>query len=146
MTTPAGWKDAYQQFCEGGWNALPGPEQYGGQGLPEVLAVAVTEIWNAANLSFSLCPLLSQGAVAALLSHGSVELKETYMPKMVSGEWPGTMNLTEPHAGSDLGALRTRAERQDDGSYRLFGTKIFITYGDHDLSENIVHMVLARLA
>ena len=145
VTTPAGWQDAYHQFCEGGWNALPGPEQYGGQGLPEVLAVAVTEIWNAANLSFSLCPLLSQGAVAALLSHGSDDLKVTYLPKMVSGEWPGTMNLTEPHAGSDLGALRTRAERQDDGSYRLFGTKIFITYGDHDLSENIVHMVLARL-
>lgn len=144
VRTPDGWKDAYARFCEGGWNALPGPEEFGGQGLPEVVSVAVTEIWNAANLSFSLCPLLSQGAVAALLSHGSVELKKAYLPKMVSGEWPGTMNLTEPHAGSDLGHIRTRAERQPDGTYKLFGNKIFITYGDHDLADNIVHMVLAR--
>ncbi|MGI9423306.1 MAG: acyl-CoA dehydrogenase [Hyphomicrobiaceae bacterium] len=145
VVTPDGWREAYRQFCEGGWNALPGPEKYGGQGLPEVVSVAVTEIWNAANLSFSLCPLLSQGAVAALLSHGSDQLKDTYLPKMIAGDWPGTMNLTESHAGSDLGALRTRAERQDDGTYKLFGTKIFITYGDHELSENIIHLVLARL-
>ena len=144
VTTPEGWKDAYTQFCEGGWCALSGPEQYGGQALPEVVSVAVSEIWNSANMSFSLCPLLSHGATAALQSHGSEELKNTYMPKMVSGEWPGTMNLTEPHCGSDLGALRTRAERQDDGTYKLYGTKIFISYGDHDLSENIVHLVLAR--
>ncbi len=144
VVTPEGWQAAYDQFCESGWNALPGPEAYGGQGLPEVVSVAVTEIWNAANLSFSLCPLLSQGAVAALLSHGSDALKDTFLPKMVSGEWPGTMNLTEPHAGSDLGHIKTRAERQEDGTYRLYGTKIFITYGDHDLADNIVHMVLAR--
>lgn len=144
VTTPEGWKDAYKQFCEGGWSALSGPEQYGGQALPEVVSVAVTEIWNAANLSFSLCPLLSHGAVAALNSHGSDALKDTYLPKMVSGEWPGTMNLTEPHSGSDLGVLRTRAEKQDDGTYKLFGTKIFISYGDHDLADNIVHLVLAR--
>ncbi len=144
VSTPAGWQAAYSQFCDSGWNALPGPEAYGGQGLPEVVAVAVTEIWNAANLSFSLCPLLSQGAVAALLSHGSDDLKSTFLPNMVSGQWPGTMNLTEPHAGSDLGHIRTRAERQADGTYKLFGTKIFITYGDHDLADNIVHMVLAR--
>ncbi len=144
VSTPEGFQDAYNQFCEAGWNALPGPEEFGGQGLPEAVSVAVMEIWNAANMSFSLCPLLSQGATAALLSHGSDELKARYLPKMVSGEWPGTMNLTEPHAGSDLGHLRTRAERQDDGTYKIFGTKIFISYGDHDLTENIVHLVLAR--
>ncbi|MGI9521053.1 MAG: acyl-CoA dehydrogenase [Hyphomicrobiaceae bacterium] len=144
VKTPDGWKDAYRQFCEAGWNALPGPAAYGGQELPETLAVAVTEIWNAANLSFSLCPLLTQSAVAALQSHGSDELKALYLPHLVSGRWPGTMNLTEPHCGSDLAALRTRAAKQEDGTYRLFGTKIFITYGDHDLAENVVHMVLAR--
>ncbi|MEM9356722.1 MAG: acyl-CoA dehydrogenase [Pseudomonadota bacterium] len=144
VSTPAGWQDAYNQFCEGGWNSLPGPEEFGGQGLPEAVSVAVMEIWNAANMSFSLCPLLSQGATAALLSQGSDELKARYLPKMVSGEWPGTMNLTEPHAGSDLGHLRAKAERQEDGTYKVFGTKIYITYGDHDLTENIVHLVLAR--
>jgi len=144
VETPAGWKDAYRQFCEGGWNALPGPEAYGGQGLPEVVSVAVMESWNAANMAFSLCPLLTQGTIASLLSHGSEELKALYLAKIVSGEWTGTMNLTEPHAGSDLGHIKSRAERQPDGTYKLFGTKIYITYGDHDLSENIVHMVLAR--
>ncbi|MCB1510688.1 MAG: acyl-CoA dehydrogenase, partial [Hyphomicrobiaceae bacterium] len=145
VVTPEGWRQAYAQFCEGGWAALPAPEVYGGQGLPEIVASAVGEIWNAASLSFGLCPLLTQGAIAALAAHGTDALKSVYIEKMVSGEWTGTMNLTEPHAGSDLGALRTRAERHPDGTYRLFGTKIFITYGDHDLTDNIVHMVLARL-
>jgi alkylation response protein AidB-like acyl-CoA dehydrogenase len=146
VSTPKGWREAYAKFCEGGWNALTGPEAHGGQDLPGILASGTTEIWNAANLSFALCPLLTMGAIDALKAHGSKELIATYLPKMVSGEWPGTMNLTEPHAGSDVGALRTRAEPQGDGTYRLFGTKTFITYGDHDLTENIVHMVLARLS
>ena len=145
VTTPEGWQDAYRQFCEGGWNALTGPEEFGGQNLPEIVSVATAEIWNAANLSFGLGPLLTMAAIDALKAHGSRELKERYLAKMVSGEWTGTMNLTEPHAGSDLGHLRTRAEPQGDGTYKLFGTKIYITYGDHDLTDNIVHMVLARL-
>jgi alkylation response protein AidB-like acyl-CoA dehydrogenase len=145
VTTPQGWQAAYAQFCEGGWNALTGPEAQGGQDLPEIVSGATSEIWNAANLSFGLCPLLTMGAIDALKAHGSKELIETYLPKMISGEWSGTMNLTEPHAGSDVGALRTKAEPQGDGTYRIFGTKTFITYGDHDLTENIVHMVLARL-
>ena len=144
VVTPEGWPDAYKQFCESGWNALPGPEAYGGQGLPEVVSVAVTEIWNAANIAFSLCPLLTQGAFTSLMQYGSDELKNLYLPKIVSGVWPGTMNLTEPHAGSDIGHIKTRAERQPDGTYKIFGTKIYITYGDHDLSENIIHSVLAR--
>jgi acyl-CoA dehydrogenase len=145
VTTPEGWREAYRQYCEAGWNSLTGPEEFGGQDLPEIVASATGEIWNAANLAFGLCPLLTMGAIDALRVYGSKELLDTYLPKMVSGEWTGTMNLTEPHAGSDLGGLRTRAERQGDGTYRLFGTKIYITYGDHDLTENIVHMVLARL-
>jgi acyl-CoA dehydrogenase len=145
VATPPGWKEAYDRFVAGGWSALPCPEEYGGQGLPEVVSMAACEIWNAANLSFGLCPLLTQGAIDALVTDGSEELKRLYLPKMVSGEWTGTMNLTEPQAGSDLGALKTKAVRQPDGTYRLFGTKIFITYGDHELTENIVHMVLARL-
>jgi 3-(methylsulfanyl)propanoyl-CoA dehydrogenase len=145
IVTPEGWKAAYDQFRDGGWSALPAPEAYGGQNLPEIVSVAVSEIWNSACLSFGLCPLLTQGAIAALDASGSNELKSIYIEKMVSGEWTGTMNLTEPQAGSDLAALRTRAEPQPDGTYRLFGTKIFISYGDHDLTENIVHMVLARL-
>ena len=145
VLTPEGWAEAYAQFCEGGWNALTGPEAYGGQDLPGIVASATNEIWNAANLSFALCPLLTMGAIDALKAHGSKELIETYLGKMVSGEWPGTMNLTEPHAGSDVGALRTRAEPQGDGTYRLYGTKTFITYGDHDLADNIVHMVLGRV-
>jgi acyl-CoA dehydrogenase len=145
VSTPEGWPEAYAQFCEGGWNALTGPEAYGGQDLPEIVASATTEIWNAANLSFGLCPILTMGAIDALQQHGSKELIETYLPKLVSGEWAGTMNLTEPHAGSDVGAIRSRAEPQDDGAYKVFGTKTFITYGDQDLTENIIHMVLARL-
>ncbi|MGH6815057.1 MAG: acyl-CoA dehydrogenase [Hyphomicrobiaceae bacterium] len=145
VETPPGWKDAYRAFAQGGWSALPCPAEFGGQNLPEIVAMAVCEIWNAANLSFGLCPLLTQGAIDALYLHGSPELKRIYLPKMIDGTWCGTMNLTEPQAGSDLGALKTKAVRQADGTYRLFGTKIFITYGDHDLTENIVHMVLARL-
>jgi alkylation response protein AidB-like acyl-CoA dehydrogenase len=145
VATPPGWKAAYDRFVEGGWSALPCPEEYGGQGLPEIVSMAVCEIWNAANLSFGLCPLLTQGAIDALVTDGSEELKRLYLPKMIAGAWTGTMDLTEPQAGSDLGALKTKAVRQPDGSYRLFGTKIFITYGDHELTENIVHMVLARL-
>jgi alkylation response protein AidB-like acyl-CoA dehydrogenase len=143
--TPPGWKAAYDAFRAAGWNALPCPEAFGGQDLPGTLAMAVCEMWNAANLSFGLCPLLTQGAIDALCTGGSDELKRRYLPRMVSGEWTGTMNLTEPQAGSDLSVIRTRAERAADGTYRLFGTKIFITYGDHDLTENIVHLVLARL-
>jgi len=145
VTTPAGWKDAYRSFTAAGWCALPCPEAYGGQGLPGVVSMAACEIWNAANLSFGLCPLLTQGAIDALHADGSEDLKERYLPRMISGEWTGTMNLTEPQAGSDLAAIKARAVRQADGSYRIFGTKIFITYGEHELTENIVHMVLARL-
>lgn len=145
VTTPDGWKDAYKQFVAGGWSALPCPEAYGGQGLPGVLSMAACEIWNATNLSFGLCPLLTQGAIDALHADGSDELKAIYLPKMVSGEWTGTMNLTEPQAGSDLSAIRTKAVKQADGTYRIFGTKIFITYGDHEMTDNIVHLVLARL-
>ncbi len=145
VRTPDGWAEAYRQFAEGGWAALPAPEAYGGQGLPQVVSMAVSEIWNATNLSFGLCPLLTQGAIDALLVGGSDDIKEKYLPKMVSGDWTGTMNLTEPHAGSDLSTLKTRAERQDDGSYKITGTKIYITYGEHEMAENIIHLVLARL-
>ncbi|HML42998.1 MAG TPA: acyl-CoA dehydrogenase [Hyphomicrobium zavarzinii] len=145
VVTPMGWKEAYGAFREAGWSALPCQEQYGGQALPETVAMAVCEMWNAANLSFGLCPLLTQGAIDALHAGGSDKLKKDYLPRMVSGEWTGTMNLTEPHAGSDLSVITTRAERHEDGTYRIFGTKIFITYGDHDLTENIIHLVLARL-
>lgn len=145
VATPPGWKAAYDAFRAAGWSGLPCPETFGGQDLPETLAMAVCEMWNAANLSFGLCPLLTQGAIDALHAGGSEALKRRYLPRMVSGEWTGTMNLTEPHAGSDLSGLSARAERMTDGTYRLFGTKIFITYGDHDLTENIVHLVLARL-
>ena len=145
VTSPQGWKEAYKGFVEGGWAALTGPEDYGGQGLPAVVSSAVSEIWNASNMAFGLCPLLTQGAVDALHAVGSEELKRKFLPRMVSGEWTGTMNLTEPQAGSDLAALRSRAERQPDGTYRIFGTKIFITYGEHELTPNIIHMVLARL-
>jgi acyl-CoA dehydrogenase len=145
VVTPPGWKEAYQQFAEGGWGALSAPEEWGGQNLPAVAATAAGEIWNAANLAFGLCPLLTFGAIDAIEAQGSEELKRIYLPKMVTGEWTGTMNLTEPHAGSDLGHLTTRAEKQADGSYRIFGTKIFITYGDHEMTDNIIHLVLARL-
>jgi acyl-CoA dehydrogenase len=145
VVTPPGWKEAYRQFAEGGWPALSAPEEWGGQHLPQLIATAAGEIWNGANLAFGLCPLLTLGAVDALEAQGSEHLKRLYLPKMVAGEWSGTMNLTEAHAGSDLGHLQTRAVPQADGTYRLFGTKIFITYGDHELTPNIIHLVLARL-
>jgi alkylation response protein AidB-like acyl-CoA dehydrogenase len=145
VVTPDGWKAAYKQFAEGGWGALAASEEWGGQNLPQVVATAAGEIWNAANLAFGLCPLLTFGAIDAIEAQGSEDLKKTYLPKMVTGEWTGTMNLTEPHAGSDLGHLKTRAEKQADGTYRIFGTKIFITYGDHEMTDNIIHLVLARL-
>lgn len=145
VVTPNGWADAYRQFVEQGWGALPCPVAFGGQGLPEIAQMAAAEIWNSANMAFGLCPLLTQGAIHAIMIAGTDEQKSTYLPKMVTGEWTGTMNLTEPHAGSDLGEIRTKAVRQGDGTYRIFGTKIFITYGDHELAENIIHLVLARL-
>ncbi|MDP2171172.1 MAG: acyl-CoA dehydrogenase C-terminal domain-containing protein [Rhodocyclaceae bacterium] len=145
VTTPPGWKEAYQSFCAAGWNGIVLPPAFGGQGLPDVLGVAVKEMVCSANLSFSLGPLLTTGAVEALLTCASDELKAIYLEKMVTGEWTGTMNLTEPQAGSDLAQIRSRAEPQADGSYRIFGQKIFITYGDHDMTDNIVHLVLARL-
>jgi 3-(methylsulfanyl)propanoyl-CoA dehydrogenase len=145
VTTAPGWPDAYKRWTEAGWNAVSGPEAFGGQGLPLAINAVCTEIWSAANISFGLCPLLTLSAIEALQAHGSEELKKIYLGKLISGEWPGTMQLTEPQAGSDVGALRTRAERTSDGTYRIKGTKIFITYGDHDMSDNIVHFVLARL-
>jgi acyl-CoA dehydrogenase len=145
VTTAPGWPDAYKRWTEGGWNAVSGPEDFGGQGLPLAINAACTEIWSAANVAFGLCPLLTASAMEALDAHGSDELKKIYLEKLVSGEWTGTMQLTEPQAGSDVGALRTRAEKQADGTYRIKGTKIFITYGDHDMTDNIVHFVLARL-
>jgi acyl-CoA dehydrogenase len=145
VTTAPGWRDAYKRWTDGGWNAVSGPEAFGGQGLPLAINAACTEIWSASNIAFGLCPLLTLSAIEALDAHGSEELKKTYLGKLVSGEWTGTMQLTEPQAGSDVGALRTRAEPMPDGTYRLKGTKIFITYGDHDMTDNIVHFVLARL-
>lgn len=145
VTTAPGWPDAYKRWTEGGWNAVSGPEDFGGQGLPLAINAACTEIWSASNVAFGLCPLLTASAMEALDVHGSDELKKIYLEKLVSGEWTGTMQLTEPQAGSDVGALRTRAERQADGTYRIKGTKIFITYGEHDMTDNIVHFVLARL-
>ena len=145
VVTPPGWKEAYHAWAEGGWNALPAPEAYGGQGLPTLVQSACTEMWNSAAFAFALGPLLTVGAIEALNAHGSDYLKETYLARLVSGEWMGTMNLTEPQAGSDLNALRAKAERTGDGTYRISGQKIFITYGDHEMTDNIVHLVLARL-
>jgi alkylation response protein AidB-like acyl-CoA dehydrogenase len=145
VTTPPGWADAYRRWSEAGWNAVAGSEQWGGQGLPLALNFACTELWSAANMAFGLCPLLTASAIEALEAHGNELLKKIYLAKLISGEWTGTMQLTEPQAGSDVGALRTRAERAGDGTYRLFGSKIFITYGEHDMTDNIVHFVLARL-
>ncbi len=145
VETPAGWREAYQRFVAGGWGSLAAPEEWGGQNLPAIVATVAGEIWNSANMGFGLCPLLTFGAIDAIEAQGSAELKRTYLPKMVAGEWSGTMNLTEPQAGSDLSQLKTRAVPQGDGSYRLFGTKIFITYGDHEMTDNIIHLVLARL-
>jgi len=145
VTTTPGFKEAFKQYAEGGWQGLQHPTEFGGQGLPKTIGAACGEILNAANMSFALCPLLTDGAIEALLTAGSDELKAIYLEKLVSGQWTGTMNLTEPQAGSDLSLVRTRAEPQPDGSYRIFGTKIFITYGEHDMAENIVHLVLARV-
>ncbi|HEY9065865.1 MAG TPA: acyl-CoA dehydrogenase [Burkholderiaceae bacterium] len=146
VTTTPGFKQAFRQFAEGGWQGLQHPAEFGGQGLPKTIGAACNEMLNGANLSFALCPLLTDGAIEAILTAGTHEQQQLYLPKMISGEWTGTMNLTEPQAGSDLALVRTRAEPQPDGTYRIFGTKIFITYGEHDMAPNIVHLVLARVA
>lgn len=145
VTSPQGFRDAYQQWVAGGWAGVTAAPEQGGMGLPHSVNFACSEIWNGASMGFALCPLLSEGALGALNAYASPELKETYVKRLASGEWTGTMNLTEPQAGSDLNAVRARAERAGDGSYRVFGQKIFITYGEHDLADNIVHLVLARL-
>ena len=145
VTAAPGFKEAFKQFIEGGWQGLQHPAHFGGQGLPKTIGAACIEMVNSANMSFALCPLLSDGAIEALLTAGSDELKAVYLEKLVSGQWTGTMNLTEPQAGSDLAMVRTRAEPQPDGTYRVFGTKIYITWGEHDMAENIVHLVLARV-
>ncbi len=143
VKTPQGWQDAYRQFVDGGWNAVPFDPDYGGQGLPHLVATAMFDLWHASNMAFTLCPMLTQAAVEALSKYGSPEQKEKYLPKLISGEWTGTMQLTEPQAGSDLARVRTKAVRHGD-HYRISGQKIFITYGDHDLTDNSIHMVLAR--
>jgi 3-(methylthio)propanoyl-CoA dehydrogenase len=145
VTTTPGFKQAFRQFAEGGWQGLQHPVEFGGQGLPKLIGAACSEIVNSANLSFALCPLLTDGAIEALLTAGTPEQQKIFLPKMVGGTWTGSMNLTEPQAGSDLSMVRTRAEPQPDGSYKLFGTKIYITYGEHDMAGNIVHLVLARV-
>tara|TARA_R110002126_G_scaffold13118_4_gene56985 strand:+ start:130084 stop:131853 length:1770 start_codon:yes stop_codon:yes gene_type:complete len=145
VITPPGFKEAYAQYCESGWNSVPFSPEFEGQGLPYTLSFPLQEMWQSANVSFSLCPLLNQGAIEAIEHHASDTLKNTYLPKMISGEWTGTMNLTEPQAGSDLAAVRTKAVPQDDGTYKITGQKIFITFGEHDFAENIIHLVLARL-
>ena len=145
VTTPTGWKQLYADWAAGGWNALTGPEAFGGQGLPTSLSAATFEMWNSASMGFAIGPTLTVGAVEALEAHGSDALKATYLEKLVTGAWMGTMNLTEPQAGSDLSALKTRAERAGNETYRIFGSKIYITYGEHDFTDNIVHLVLARL-
>jgi 3-(methylthio)propanoyl-CoA dehydrogenase len=144
VKTAPGWIGAYKQFVAGGWNALACPAEHGGQGLPRLVSTLVEEMWNSANISFTLCPMLTRGAIEAIDLRGSDALKEAYLPKMVSGEWTGTMNLTEPQAGSDLAAVRTRSVPQGDGTYKVFGQKIFITYGDHDMTDNVIHLVLGR--
>jgi 3-(methylthio)propanoyl-CoA dehydrogenase len=144
VTTTAGFKDAFRQFAEGGWQGVMHPDEFGGQGLSKLIATPCMEMLHAANLSFALCPMLTDGAIEALLIAGSEELKARYLPKLIAGEWTGTMNLTEPQAGSDLALVRSRAVPDGEGRYRVSGTKIFITYGEHDMAENIVHLVLAR--
>ena len=146
VTTTPGFKEAFKQYTDGGWQGLQHPVEYGGQGLPKLIGAACVEMLNSANMSFALCPLLTDGNIEALLTAGSDELKATYLHKLVSGQWTGTMNLTEPQAGSDLAMVRTKADPQPDGTYKIFGTKIYITYGEHDMAENIVHLVLARVA
>jgi hypothetical protein len=145
ITTPKGFKDAYKQIVDGGWIGISVPEEYGGQGLPATMTVMVNELFCSANMAFAMYPGLTQGAIAALLAHASDELKKKYLPKMTAGTWTGTMNLTEPHCGTDLGLLRSKAVKQTDGSYKITGTKIFISAGEHDLAENIIHLVLARI-
>ena len=146
VTATPGFKDAFRQLTEGGWQGLQHPADFGGQGLPKTIGAACMEMLNSSNMSFALCPLLTDGAIEALLTAGSDELKAIYLEKLISGQWTGTMNLTEPQAGSDLALVRTKAEPQPDGTYKVFGTKIFITWGEHDMAENIVHLVLARVA
>ena len=146
VTAAPGFKAAYQQYIEAGWQGLQHPADFGGQGLPKTIGAGVGEMLNSANMSFALCPLLTDGAIEALLTAGSDELKTVYLEKLISGQWSGTMNLTEPQAGSDLAAVRSRAEPQADGCYKVFGTKIYITWGEHDLADNIVHLVLARVS
>jgi alkylation response protein AidB-like acyl-CoA dehydrogenase len=145
VTMPPGWKAAYTAWAQGGWNGLAASEHWGGQGLPHALNAACIEMWNSASMAFGIGPVLTMGAIEALDRHGADELKQKYLEKLVTGEWMGTMQLTEPQAGSDVGALRARAERAPDGTYRITGSKIFITYGEHDLTDNIIHFVLARL-
>ena len=145
VTTPQGFKAAYEEYRAGGWMGLALPEEFGGQNLPYTLHTAVGEYMSSANMAFMMYPGLTQGAMAAILAHGTDEQKQAYIPKMAEGVWTGTMNLTEPHCGTDLGLLRTKAVPQDDGSYRISGQKIFISAGEHDLSENIIHLVLARI-
>jgi len=148
VKTAPGWKAAYDEYRGGGWNAVPFDAEFGGQGMPWALAFPIQEMWQGANMSFGLCPLLNQGAIEAILAHGSDEQKTEYLPNLIEGTWTGTMNLTEPHAGSDLGLLRTKADKQDDGQggieYKISGQKIWITYGEHDLTDNIIHLVIAR--
>jgi alkylation response protein AidB-like acyl-CoA dehydrogenase len=146
VTTPPGFKEAYEQFCAAGWPTLTAPEEYGGQGLPQVIGTAIGEYVLSANHSFEMYQGLTSGAIAALLVKASDDIKRTYVPNMVTGKWTGTMNLTEPHCGTDLGLLKTRAEPNDDGSYAITGTKIFISSGEHDMAENIIHLVLAKIA
>ncbi|MGH8639218.1 MAG: acyl-CoA dehydrogenase family protein, partial [Burkholderiales bacterium] len=145
VATPPGWKEAYRDWAAAGWNGLAAPDAWGGQALPHALNAACLEMWNAASMAFGIGPVLTMAAIDALVTHGGEALQRAYLPKLVSGEWMGTMQLTEPQAGSDVGALRTRAERAPDGSYRITGQKIFITYGEHDFTDNIIHLVLARL-
>ena len=145
VTLPRGFADAYRAFVAAGWNGITGSGEFGGQGLPHLVGLAVQELWQSANMAFGLCPILSQGAIEALTAHGTEEQKRLYLPKLISGEWTGTMNLTEPQAGSDVGAIRAKAVKQADGSYKITGTKIFITWGEHDAASNIIHLVLARL-
>ncbi len=144
VAMPAGFREAYAQFIENGWNGIGSEPEHGGQGMPKLVVAAVQEMWKASNMAFSLCPLLTTGAIEAITLSGTPELKAAWLPKMIAGTWTGTMNLTEPQAGSDLSLVRARAVPQGDGSYKLYGQKIFITYGEHDLAENIVHLVLAR--
>jgi acyl-CoA dehydrogenase len=145
VTTPPGWKEAYTAWAAAGWNGLAAPANWGGQGLPHAVNAACVEMWNSASMAFGIGPVLTMAAIDALHDYGSDALKQTYLGKLISGEWMGTMQLTEPQAGSDVGALRSKAERANDGSYRITGSKIFITYGEHDLTDNIIHFVLARL-